>query len=1549
MSITALCLPPQLSKETSYENYKKEIEVWKLLKSCTEEEQGPLVFRTLTGKAKNAALQLTVAEIGAKDGLKKILNKLDKLFLPEENQRICATLERFESFRRPPTMTMASFILEFERLHSELSSFGCTYPDGVLAFRLMKSSNMSKEHEAMCRATVETDKWSYDAVQQQIKKIFNDYVAVKPCAEISNLEDKPLPVTVSETFYTQDRYPDSNHNVNKYEESNAVYYDDFTEDQYPNDFSIEPHCNYSDPEQYDVYYGPTQNYKSPWNSNRQSYGNQSRKNPYVWKQGTGQQRFQKPLIRDPNANGMNNSPKNNPFAMNPKDYRGNPTVCRKCRSVYHWWADCPHVTPQERLNSSKKVFYNQNNVHEDLYIALFQKSSPTSNDEITSLMGETINMALIDSGCTKSCCGKKWYENYLETLTNVEAEAILNKESNAVFRFGDSEPIKATHTVLLPLKIQNMDFTLETEVVPCDVPLLLSKETMKKAGAKMNFVNDKIELFGTEVPMICTTSGHYAIPVVTSNPSNLVLYTDSDKDNQAIAKKLHAQFCHPSAKRLLKLVEQSGKLTDELKLSIQQISDKCDICKVYKKPSPKPVVSFPTASEFNETIAMDLKIYKNNEIYFLHIIDHLTRFSAAAMITSKKSEVIMKAFFKSWISIFGPPKKVLSDNGGEFANKGFMDLCQNLNINFQTTAAEAPWSNGLVERHNAIISEAVDKIIEHTNCPVEIALCWATQAKNSLQNIHGFSSYQLVFGRNPVLPSLLDSNLPALEGITESQIVADNLNAQHQARVEMIKLEASEKIRRALRAQTRTYSNTKFLSGEEVFYKRDDQKRWQGPGRVIGHDGSKVLIKIPTGLITVHSCRVILTSDAEQQRLGIKEILVEDGKDDVIEAQNKYPETPYDDAIENNIFEKLFLGGDNQNNANYDDHENDKNDSENDINNDENDNENDINDDEIVINDSDIIDRNHSENDNNDTDSDLDNTDKVKKSSDLVHTRDLPKKDQTIRYKDHNSDIWKSCIILGRGGKATSAVNKFYLNIKDLDTEIENCIDWKTEVKEWEDITESVLVTNIKSSDYSEAMQKELNSWKILETYDEVDDLGQDYITVKWIFSEKEVNNTCTKKARLVARGFQENNQDLPTNSPTCNKESIRIILSVIASLQWKIHTLDVAAAFLQGKDLDREIYIKPPKQANCPGKLWRLKKCVYGLDDASRFWYFRVKEELIRLGCEKSKYDGSLFSYHHECELQGLISLHVDDFMWAGTDSFENDIIKNLKKTFKISKESENHFKYLGVEIQQGENAIYVSQTKYRQQKLQEIYIKPERIANKHSPLTESEREELRSVIGKLNWLSTQTRPDLAYDVCELSTSLKEGTVDLLLKANKTIKKAKYNDIYLYFPKLDLSNIILRCYADASYGNLRDGGSQGGYYLELVSGSQSAPIEWQSKRLRRTPHSTLAAETIALVEGFESAFLVSNVLSEILYKGQKSIPIETITDCYSLFEAAKSETSITDKRLRIELSIIRESLSRNEFKLKWVKTGSQIADCLTKRDSDPRTLVSRITSKDVY
>ena len=99
-------------------------------------------------------------------------------------------------------------------------------------------------------------------------------------------------------------------------------------------------------------------------------------------------------------------------------------------------------------------------------------------------------------------------------------------------------------------------------------------------------------------------------------------------------------------------------------------------------------------------------------------------------------------------------------------------------------------------------------------------------------------------------------------------------------------------------------------------------------------------------------------------------------------------------------------------------------------------------------------------------------------------------------------------------------------------------------------------------------------------------------------------------KARLVARGYEETNK-VRSDSPTCFRDSIRMLLAVAIGKDWIIHSLDVKAAFLQGNRIDRDLYLGPLKEFRREGNVWKLKKVVCGLSDASRSWYLRVFEVL--------------------------------------------------------------------------------------------------------------------------------------------------------------------------------------------------------------------------------------------------------------------------------------------------------------------------------------------------
>ena len=106
-----------------------------------------------------------------------------------------------------------------------------------------------------------------------------------------------------------------------------------------------------------------------------------------------------------------------------------------------------------------------------------------------------------------------------------------------------------------------------------------------------------------------------------------------------------------------------------------QVSEKCEIYKLYDKPGLKPVVSMSLAEEFNEVVAVDLKIFKSNII--LHLVVHATRFSAAAVVKSEDRNEIIKHIFRTFTF---PPSTFFCDNGGEFSNEHFNEMCDSYNI-----------------------------------------------------------------------------------------------------------------------------------------------------------------------------------------------------------------------------------------------------------------------------------------------------------------------------------------------------------------------------------------------------------------------------------------------------------------------------------------------------------------------------------------------------------------------------------------------------------------------------------------------------------------------------------------------------------------------------------------------------------------------------------------------------------------------------------------------------------------------------------------------------
>ena len=199
-------------------------------------------------------------------------------------------------------------------------------------------------------------------------------------------------------------------------------------------------------------------------------------------------------------------------------------------------------------------------------------------------------MAVIDSGCTKTVCKGKMLTWYLELLPENDKKQVIGIKSDELF--GDSEEIKAIKSVEIPARIKGHCTSIKAEVVSKAILLLLSKKAMKDAKVDIDFVNNKIEIFSSDLDIICNTPGHYCIPIFSfkhidhENKSEVLLSMNdmnSNEEKREVAKKLHKQFGHLMSVKLIGLLKNADIKNKELCVIIEETMKECKVCMKYQK------------------------------------------------------------------------------------------------------------------------------------------------------------------------------------------------------------------------------------------------------------------------------------------------------------------------------------------------------------------------------------------------------------------------------------------------------------------------------------------------------------------------------------------------------------------------------------------------------------------------------------------------------------------------------------------------------------------------------------------------------------------------------------------------------------------------------------------------------------------------------------------------------------------------------------------------------------------------------------------------------
>ena len=220
----------------------------------------------------------------------------------------------------------------------------------------------------------------------------------------------------------------------------------------------------------------------------------------------------------------------------------------------------------------------------------------------------------------------------------------------------------------------------------------------------------------------------------------------------------------------------------------------------------------------------------------------------------------------------------------------------------------------------------------------------------------------------------------------------------------------------------------------------------------------------------------------------------------------------------------------------------------------------------------------------------------------LRRSEDRPKNNTIIQYS-LEGHIHKARVL----STQPKSVGKWkgWLNVHVVGENKSSSVDW-SRVLWWRQVegeTNQVLVLSEveeNNQEILEAKEEEYNKLVENDVFEWIEDTGEKTISTKWFIEEK-CNSDGTKrtKARLVARGFEERLVDKRVDSPTASRQALRMIFTTASTMEWELHSLDIASAFLQGKEIERRVVVRPPEDLMEEGKVWKLKRCLYGLSDA--------------------------------------------------------------------------------------------------------------------------------------------------------------------------------------------------------------------------------------------------------------------------------------------------------------------------------------------------------------
>ncbi|CAE7937367.1 rps4x [Symbiodinium sp. KB8] len=467
-------------------------------------------------------------------------------------------------------------------------------------------------------------------------------------------------------------------------------------------------------------------------------------------------------------------------------------------------------------------------------------------------------------------------------------------------------------------------------------------------------------------------------------------------------------------------------------------------------------------------------------------------------------------------------------------------------------------------------------------------------------------------------------------------------------------------------------------------------------------------------------------------------------------------------------------------------------------------------------------------------------------------------------------------------------------------------------------------------------------------------------IGMRWILTWKQREDGSRKaKARAVLLGYQDPAYEhRSTTAPVMSRQSRQMLLQQAANRSWTVHKGDVSGAFLQSREYPSVLHCIPCDEIcdamKVPrGSVSRLKKACYGLVDAPLEWYRSVSEFLAGLGMERTWSDACTWTWRVKGQLRGIISGHVDDFLFAGDskDVQWQQILQQIKQRFQWGDWEQDEFVQCGVKVEKVKGGFALSQVQYVES-LREIPLNASRKRQRQEATSEKEKSQLRATLGSLSWLAQQTSPHLSAEISLLLSEVATSQVLTIIKTNQlvqNVRQRKEHQMLIHaFP--EDQELAMFAWVDAGNTNRPDGSSTQGIFVGLgpkamLRGAigKVSPMAWHSSKVDRVCRSPGAAEALSAVNGEDALFFARYQWSELEHgisdvrkprEVAKRVIGCLVTDSRNVYDKLHTEVMVVkgaERRTDLELMSLKESQQSTDLIIRWVHSEAQLANSLTK------------------